>query len=107
MREMLADQRHREVGAVLAAQRLRQAEAEMTGLVGPALHLGEQLLPFVPRLAVIVPVGPGVLAAMIEEADIVVLPFQRPDLALDELVEFTQIGCDFGGNVEIHSELPW
>ena len=100
--QMLADDRHGEVGPVLAAQRLRQAEAQMPGLVGAALHLGEQLLPLVPRLAVIVPVGARMLAAMVEEADIVVLALQRPDLALDELVELSDVGRDVRGNVEIH-----
>ena len=87
VREMLADDRHGEVGAVLAAQLLGQAEAQMARLVGAAPHLGQQLLPFVARLAVIVPVGAGMLAAMVEEADIVVLALERPDLALDEGVE--------------------
>ncbi len=106
VREMLADQRHGEVGAVLAAQRLGQAEAQMAGLVGAPLHLGQQLLPFVARLAVIVPVGAGMLAAMVEEADIVVLALQRPDLALDERVELSDIGRDLRGNVEIHECAP-
>ena len=81
---------------------LGQAEAQVARLVGAALHLGEQLLPFVARLAVIVPVGAGMLAAMVEEADVVVLALQRPDLALDELVQLAQIGRDLRGNVEIH-----
>ena len=102
VREMLADDRHGEVGAVLAAQLLGQAEAQMAGLVGAAAHLGQKRLPFVARLAVIVPVGAGMLAAMVEEADIVVLALERPDLALDEGVELAQIGRDIGGNVEIH-----
>jgi len=107
VRQVLADDRHGEVGTVLAAQRLRQSEAQVTGLVGAPLHLGQQLFPLVPRLAVIVPVGAGMLAAMVEEADIVVLALQRPDLALDEFVELDQIGRDVGGNVEIHAVLPW
>ena len=37
VREMLADDRHGEVRAVLAAQRLGQAEAQVAGLVGAAL----------------------------------------------------------------------
>ena len=40
VRQMLADDRHGEVGAVLAAEFLRQAEAQVAGLVGAALHLG-------------------------------------------------------------------
>ncbi|TAJ82205.1 MAG: hypothetical protein EPO50_28355 [Reyranella sp.] len=53
-------------------------------------------------MAVIVPVGARMLAAMVEEADIVVLALQRPDLALDEFVELGQVRRDIGGNVEIH-----
>ena len=54
------------------------------------------------RLAVIVPVGAGMFAAMVEEADIVVLALEWTDLALDEGVELVQIGRDVRGNVEIH-----
>ena len=100
--EMLADDRHGEVGAFLAAQLLGQGEAQMARFVGAAAHLGQKRLPFMPRLAVIVPVGAGMLAAMVEEADIVVLALERPDLALDESVELNQIRRDVGGNVEIH-----
>ena len=100
--EMLADDRHGEVGAVLAAQLLGQGEAQMARLVGAAAHLGQKRLPFMARLAVIVPVGAGMLAAMVEEADIVVLALERPDLALDESVELDQIRRDVGGNIEIH-----
>ncbi len=58
------------------------------------------------RLAVIVPVGAGMLAAMIEEADIIVLALERPDLPVDELVEFGDVGRDVGGNIEIHVGAP-
>src|SRR5262245_8677223 len=74
----------------------------MAGLVGAALHLGQKLFPFMARLAVIVPVGAGMLAAMVEEADVVVFALERPDLALDELVELAQIGRDLRGDVEVH-----
>src|SRR5260370_25201957 len=74
----------------------------MARLVGTAAHLGQKRLPFVTRLAVIVPVGAGVLAAMVEEADIVVLALERPDLTLDEGVEFAEMRRDLRGNVEIH-----
>ena len=42
------------------------------------------------------------MPAMVEEADIVVLALERPDLALDEGVELNQVRRDVGGNVEIH-----
>src|SRR5258707_989038 len=38
--EMLANDRHGEVGTLLAAQLFRQSEAQMAGLVGAAAHLG-------------------------------------------------------------------
>src|SRR4029453_10334924 len=47
-----------------------------------------------------------VLAAMVEEADVVVLALQRPDPALDEGVELPQIRRDLGRNVEIHGAAP-
>src|SRR4029453_3760805 len=47
-----------------------------------------------------------VLAAMVEEADVVVLALQRPDLAFDEGVELPQIRRDLGRNVEIHGATP-
>src|SRR5258707_396164 len=42
------------------------------------------------------------LAAMVEEADVVVLALERPDLALDEGVQLAQVGRDLRGNAEIH-----
>jgi hypothetical protein len=39
--EVLADDRHCEVRAVLSAELARQPEAQMAGLVGAAAHLGE------------------------------------------------------------------
>ena len=78
------------------------SEAEMARLVGAPFHLGQQFFPFVARLAVIVPVGAGVLAAMVEEADVVVLALERPDLPLDERIQLAQIGRDLRGNLEIH-----
>ncbi len=74
----------------------------MPGVVGPPARLGQQQLPLMPRQAVVVPVGAGVLAAMVEEADVVVLALQRLDLRLDEGVELGEIGGQFGGNSEIH-----
>src|SRR5882757_8965232 len=78
----------------------------MARLVGATAHLGQKRLPFVARLAVIVPVGAGMLAAMVEEADVVGLALQRPDLALDEGVELPKIGRNLRGNVEIHGAAP-
>ena len=90
--EMLADHGHPEVGAVLAAVALRDREAQMAGVVGEILGLAQQRFPFVPRQPAIVEIGARPFAAVVEEADVVVGLFQRLDLALDEAVEFVEIG---------------
>src|SRR5579864_2505490 len=100
MREMLADDGHGEVRAVLAAERLRQGEAEMSGTVGAAPHLRQELFPFPPRRAVLLPIGAGVFAPVVEELHVVAL--ERLDLALDELVERGELPCDLRGNGKIH-----
>ena len=71
--EVLADDRHPEVGALLPAVLLRERVAVVTGGVGAAAGLAEQGLPLLVRQAAAVPVGTGVLAAMVEEPDVVVL----------------------------------
>ena len=90
--KMLADHGHPEVGAVLAAVALRDREAQMAGGVGEVLGLAQQRLPFMPRQAAILEIGARPFAAMVEEADVVVGRLQRLDLALDEAVEFGEIG---------------
>ena len=42
---------------------------------------------------------------MVEEADVVVLLFERPNLVLDELVEHGQIIGDVLRDIEIHDAL--
>jgi hypothetical protein len=75
-RQMMADHRHGEVGAVLAAKFFRDGKAEMPGGIGKAAHLAQQFFPVVARQAVIVPIGAGMFAAMIEEPFIIVLRLQ-------------------------------
>ena len=72
-RQVLADHRHAEVRAVPAAALHREGVAVVAGGVGPAARLGEQRLPLAAGQAAAVPVGAGVLAAVVEEADVVVL----------------------------------
>ena len=102
-REMFADNRHGEVGPVLAAILFRQAEPEMPGLVRQALRLAQQLFPFLARQALVLEIGSGPFAAMIEEPYIVVLLLQRLDLVLDELIENDQVIGNVLWNVEIHN----
>jgi hypothetical protein len=42
------------------------------------------------------PVRTRVFTTVVEEAEVVVRPLQRADLALDELVELVQIGGELG-----------
>src|ERR1700748_3085138 len=103
---MLADDGHPEIGAVLAAIALRDSKAQMPGVVGKVLGLAQQRLPFMPRQAAIVEIGARPFAAMIEETDVVVRFFQRLDLAVDEAIEFSEIGDQFGRQVEIQGASP-
>src|SRR6478735_1945758 len=98
---MLPDDRHREVGAVLAAVFFGQRKAIVSGPVGAPAHLGEQSLPFVARQAAALKVGARPFAATVEEADVVVFAFERLDFAFDELVQLGKVGGDFGGDFEI------
>ena len=89
--EVLADHRHPEVRALLAAVLLRERVAVVAGRVGAPARLAQQRLPLLVRQAAAVPVGAGVLAAVVEEADVVVLLLERLDLTLDELVELDEV----------------
>ena len=100
--EVLADDRHAEVGAVLAAVLLRERVAVVAGGVGAAPRLAQQRLPLLVRQAAALPVGARVLAAVVEEADVVVLLLERLDLALDELVELVEVVGEILRDVEVH-----
>ena len=104
--EMLADHRHPEIGAVLAAIALRDREAQMPGGVGEVLRLAQQRFPFMPRQAAVVEIGARPFAAMVEEADVVVGLFERLDLARDEAVEFVEIGDEVGRQCKIQGSSP-
>ena len=101
--EVLADHRHAEVGAVLAAVRLGERVAVVAGVVGAAACLAQQRLPLLVGQAAAIPVGAGVLAAMVEEADVVVLLLERLDLPLDEVVELAEVGDQFGRYRVVHA----
>src|SRR3954453_1307682 len=103
---MLADHRHPEVGAVLAAVAPRNGEAQMAGVVGEILGMAQQRFPFMTRQAAILEIGPRPFAAMIEEADVVVLRFQRLDLERNEAVELGGIGDEIRRQGKIQGALP-
>ena len=100
--EVFTDHRHAEVGAILAAVLLRERVAVVAGCVGAAAGLAQQLLPLFVGQAAAIPVGAGVLAAMVEEADVVVLLFEGADLAFDEIVEHGEVFRELWRQFEVH-----
>src|ERR1700755_1519114 len=76
----------------------------MPRLIGATLHLADQRPPFIAGAAVIVPVGSRVLAAVIEELDIV--PFERLDLRFDKCIKLSELVGDLLREFEIHGASP-
>ena len=101
-REVLADDRHPEVGPVAAAEFLRQVITQEAGCIGPPPHLPKQVLPLGVRPAVALEVGTGPLPTMVEEPDIVILALEGLDLVLDEGVELIEQGLDFLRYGKVH-----
>ena len=101
-RKVLADDCHLDVARALTAELGRQRQSQPTCRVGAATHLAQQLFPVLPWHATVFEIGAGVFAAMIEEADVVVLLLERFDLALDEFVELVERYLNVGGNFEVH-----
>ena len=102
LRQVLADHRQPQLRPVLAAELRRGAKAPMARRIGRAGGLAQQGFPLVARQAARVPIGAGVFAAVVEEADVVVLGLQRLDLSLDEGVELAEVGDEVVRQVEIH-----
>ena len=103
--QMLADGGDHQTADRLTAAGLGQAEPEMAGRVGAALHFRDQRPPFGARTPVVLPIGAGVLPSMIEKLH--VGAFERLDLRLDESVEFGQLGGDRGRQLKVHGPTPF
>ena len=101
-REVLADDRHREVSDILAAILFRQSEPKEPSLVGARPHLAQQRFPFVTGQTTMFEIGARPFAAVIEEAVIVVLLLQRNDFLLDESVDLYDQVLDILRNCEVH-----
>src|SRR3546814_11620745 len=84
----------------------RRRETPVPRGVGLSCRLLQKLFPLGARQPLIVPVGARMFAAVVEEADIVVGQFERPDLGLDERVELVEIRLQIGGHRKIHVSLP-
>src|SRR5260370_27024157 len=76
----------------------------MPSFIGATFHFADQRAPFVARTSVIFPVGSRVLAAMIEELDIVAL--ERLDLGLDKGIQLAELAGDFPRQFEVHGASP-
>src|SRR3981189_2406240 len=101
---MLADHRHPEIGAVLAAIALRDREAQTAAPVGEVFHPPPP--PRRRRPPAIFEIGARPFAAVIEETDVIIGLFDRFYLLRDELVELTEIGDEVGRQCEIHGAAP-
>ena len=93
----ITDHRHPQVGAILAAILARRGKPPVSGGIGAGSGLAQQVLPLMARQALVLEIGPGIFAAVIEEADIIIRLFERLDLAGDEIIEFGQIGQEIVG----------
>src|SRR5262249_30980232 len=101
-----ADDRHGEVADVLATELFRQGEAQEASPVGALAHLAQQVFPLLARKAAMLEIGPRPLAAVIEEAVVVVLLLERDDFLLDEGVDVDEQLLDVFRNAEVHGVLP-
>ena len=105
-REMLADHRHPEIGAVLAAVMLGDRKTQMSGLVGESLRLTKQVFPFMARQTALVEIGARPFAAMIEETDVVVALLERLDGLIDETIKLGQVRSQIIRQREIQRATP-
>src|SRR4051812_4854943 len=78
----------------------------MAGSVGAPAHLSQQRLPFMTRQSASFEIGPRPFAPMVEEADVVVFPFERLYLALDKVIQLAEIGLDLGRNIKVQCSSP-
>ena len=102
-REMLANHRHPQVRAAVAAVLARQREAIEAGAVSAAARFRQQLFPFASRQAAALEIGARPFAAMIEEALVVVLRLQRRDFRGDECIE----PCEIAHQIGAAARSPW
>ena len=98
--EILPNARHRQIAAILPTKFFGQRVAKMPGCIGPPAHFFQQCFPVLAGQAVSIPVCARVLAAVVKEADVVILCFERLDLALDEVIEYDKVILDRLGDIE-------
>ena len=101
-RQVLANHGHAEIGAVLTSVFLGIRIPIVARRIRDASRLGQQRLPPFVGQTTPVPIGACVLAAMVEEPDVVVPGLERLDLPLDEIVQGFQIRRELRREIEIH-----
>ena len=101
--QVLPDDGHLQIGGVLAPELGWQGQPEPSRGVGPAPHLGQELLPLQARDAPVFEVGARPLAPMVEEPDVVVGLLQGLDLGLDESIEIIERLLNVGRYGEVHA----
>ena len=104
--QVLADDCHAKVGAVLPAVLLREWVSVVAGSVGPSPGFAKKCLPPVVREPASLPVRSRIFASVIEESNVVVLLLERLDLPLDEVVELDQVVGQLLRQVEVHGAVP-
>ena len=78
------------------------AHRSQPGRIGAPTHLTQQVFPLLAWHPVVLEVGSGPLAPVIEEAHVVVALLERNDLGLDERIEPVERFLDVGGDREVH-----
>src|SRR3989475_1613556 len=106
-REMLADDCHRKVRAVAATVLAGDAVSQEAGFIRAAAHLRQEVLPLLAWHAAVLEIRPLVLAAVIEETEVVILLLQRLDLRLDKVIEVLQQRLDVLWDLEVHQATPY
>ena len=104
--QMLANDGHVEVGALAASVLLGRGVAVVARRIGAPTGFRHERLPFLVGQPAPLPVRAGILAAVVEEADVVVALLQRLDFALNEVVELLQVVRQVLWNIKIHVVLP-
>ena len=89
--KMFANDRHAEVRAVASPVSFGERIAIMAGRIGAFHGLGKQVLPSFIGQTTAIPIRAGILASMIEKANVVILLFERFDLARDKVIELAQL----------------
>ena len=98
--EILPDARHGQIAAILPTEFFGQRVAKVPGCICAPTHFFEQRFPVLAGQTASIPVRARVLAAVVKEADVVILCLERLDLALDEVIEYDEVILDGLGDIE-------